>query len=174
MRYIVNTFYNFDIFLFGQIFQRNGIKIIDKAFYWISRSADGIIYVLFIVVIPALDPGSGIQISLTLTLAFTINHSIYKFVKQKVKRDRPFKNLSGVRFLIQPPDRFSFPSGHTASAIIFALILSLYYPVIDGFIMSWASFVGISRVYLGVHYPSDVLAGLILGTCCSLFSILII
>jgi undecaprenyl-diphosphatase len=67
---------------------------------------------------------------------------------------------------VHPADEFSFPSGHTAAAFVMVSILGSFYPVLLLPLVILASFIGISRVYLGVHYPSDVLAGAILGIVC--------
>lgn len=79
--------------------------------------------------------------------------------KRTVRRARP----SGEFQALAPPDRFSFPSGHTAGA--FALAISMFgaYPSLAPALVLVAVIVGWARMYLGVHYPIDVLAGACIG-----------
>ena len=76
------------------------------------------------------------------------------------------KLSDAVRHIV-PPDEFSFPSGHAAGAVVVAAIISAFLPVAGLIACLYACLVGYSRVALGVHYPGDVLAGAILGLCCS-------
>ena len=80
-----------------------------------------------------------------------------------MKRDRPYERIVEVHFRVRPPDRFSFPSGHTASAFLMMTLLSSTFPALQISTFCWASLVGVARVSLGVHYPTDVLAGALLG-----------
>ncbi|MBI4945043.1 MAG: phosphatase PAP2 family protein [Bacteroidetes bacterium] len=86
-------------------------------------------------------------------------------MKYSFNRVRPFETYS---FIIKKSDAGSpsFPSGHTSSAFATAALLALAYPkwyiIAPSFL--WASAVGYSRMELGVHYPSDVLVGAIVGT----------
>jgi undecaprenyl-diphosphatase len=85
-------------------------------------------------------------------------------IKQLVKRPRPF--LTDVHLVpVYRPGEYSFPSGHTSSAFSAVTALSRAYPkwyvIAPSFL--WAASVGYSRMYLGVHYPTDVTAGAILG-----------
>ena len=63
----------------------------------------------------------------------------------------------------KPLDYFSFPSGHTLHAVAFGLVALFYYPLLAVVLMPFIVMVGISRVVLGLHYPSDVLAGAAIG-----------
>jgi len=103
------------------------------------------------------------QTILAALLAFGIDLPLYKLIKQTTRRRRPFVFFEDVQHRILPPDHFSFPSGHTASAFIMASLWSLAFPVLTVPLYAWALAVGLSRIALGVHFPSDVLAGMSLG-----------
>lgn len=86
-------------------------------------------------------------------------------LKNIVKRPRPFQKHSDFTPVYQPRE-FSFPSGHTSSAFSTSMALSTAYPkwyVIAPSLL-FAGSVGYSRMYLGVHYPTDVAAGAVLGS----------
>jgi membrane-associated phospholipid phosphatase len=86
-------------------------------------------------------------------------------LKSIVKRDRPYITYPEIDNVVEESS-YSFPSGHTSSAFATATSLSMVYPkwyvIAPSFL--WAGAVGYSRLYLGVHYPTDVLAGAIVGS----------
>ena len=90
-------------------------------------------------------------------------------MKQVFKRERPFVTIRNVSYdkYNSPTDRYSFPSGHTATAFSMATSLTLRYPdkpVIIAMSYLYAAIIGYGRMYLGVHYPSDVIGGMIIGS----------
>lgn len=95
--------------------------------------------------------------------ALTLSHGLVQLIKRTVNRPRP-QMPPGLETLVRAPDRFSFPSGHSAASLSVGLPLAL---AIGGFwgwtILGLALTVGFSRAYLGVHYPGDVLAGWLLA-----------
>ena len=105
--------------------------------------------------------GHGIVV--VLAIGYGIELLLYVLIKRFVSRLRPFVVIPGVTMLISPPDEFSFPSGHTAAAFVMTTVVAMWYPVLFLFVFPLALGVGVSRVYLGVHYPSDILAGAALG-----------
>jgi len=96
-------------------------------------------------------------------IALTASHLAVQAVKRSVNRPRPRLPV-GVDSLIHAPDRFSFPSGHSAATLSVALPLAatLPLPAAAG-VLGLAMLVGLSRSYLGVHYPGDVFAGWLLA-----------
>jgi undecaprenyl-diphosphatase len=87
------------------------------------------------------------------------SHLVVQLLKRTISRARP-RMPEGFAALVQPPDRFSFPSGHAASSLSVALALAAVLPgPVAGGLLALAALVGMSRCYLGVHYPGDVVAG---------------
>lgn len=91
----------------------------------------------------------------------------YQMVKRGTVRPRPYRTLEGVAFGAVPLDRFSFPSGHTLHAVAFTIAAVAHYPELAAPLAAFTVLTGASRVVLGLHYPSDVLAGAGLGALIS-------
>jgi len=107
----------------------------------------------------------------TVLLSFLIERPVYFVLKNSLKRNRPQAALINFRSIITPSDKFSFPSGHTSAAFMMATLLSYYFPPLIIPLYCWATLVGCSRVVLGVHFPTDILVGIILGISTALFSL---
>lgn len=103
----------------------------------------------------------GIAAGLALLIMLIVNNGI---LKNLIDRQRPYEVFEGVRLLIPPENDSSFPSGHTAAAFAFAnAILKTGARKIGWILMCVAFLMGLSRIYVGVHYPGDVLFGIIMG-----------
>jgi undecaprenyl-diphosphatase len=89
---------------------------------------------------------------------------IFITVKKAVGRKRPCHIEPHCWATLLPPDRFSFPSGHSITAFAIAVSLGLFYPAIFPGLLFLAVSVGLSRILLGMHFLTDVLAGAALGT----------
>jgi len=156
------NFYQLDVLLFKQIYRLNGKSLVDGIFYYLTRSGDGYYYGLVAVLLLLYDVNIGKLAVMMMAASFALEIPAHAIAKKAVKRTRPFVQL-GISSLIAPPDKYSFPSGHTAAAILMANILSLIFPASAYLFFGWATAVGVSRIYLGVHYPSDIAAGAMLG-----------
>ncbi|MCL7964973.1 MAG: phosphatase PAP2 family protein [marine benthic group bacterium] len=140
-----------------------------KMALWATRSGDGPMYALAAFgVATTLGPESRPILGIW-ALGFAIERLLYKGLKARLRRPRPFVVHPEVNALVVPPDRFSFPSGHTSAAFLMAALLSALLPMLTVPIFAWACAVGASRVCLSVHYPSDVLAGALLGMAVARF-----
>jgi undecaprenyl-diphosphatase len=88
---------------------------------------------------------------------------VFKLLKKISHRPRPCQIEPHCWSKVNPPDKFSFPSGHTMTAFSIALVLSYFYHGVEVPLYLVAASIAISRVVLGMHFVSDVLAGAILG-----------
>lgn len=84
-------------------------------------------------------------------------------LKHLIQRPRPFITLSNLNIIIEKPSSFSFPSGHTSSAFACAFIFGYFFKKYKWYFYSLAFIISFSRIYLLVHYPSDVICGIFLG-----------
>jgi len=132
-------------------------------FKGMSRLGDGPLWGLLGIALLAADPRGYGPIVALLALAIAVNVAIFTTVKKLVGRPRPFEAWDHLKCIMLPPDRFSFPSGHTMTAFTVLGVLHGPLPGVCLLILPAAVAIGVSRVYLGLHYPTDVLIGALLG-----------
>ena len=129
----------------------------------VSRLGDGWMWYAVILALPWLDHANGTTCAIRMFAVGAVNLVIYKIVKRRIARLRPYHNCPGIRACGRPLDEFSFPSGHTLHSVAFALILVSYYPAWGIVVWPFTALVAVSRVILGLHYPSDVVVGAAIG-----------
>lgn len=113
------------------------------------------------------DHRSALTTCLMLSLAELGSLGGTLLLKEIVRRPRPFESLADVRVKHRwSAGGYAFPSGHTSGAFSIAAMLALRYPrlTVIAPVVTWGILVGYSRIYLGVHYPSDILGGAVVGT----------
>lgn len=136
---------------------------LDTIMVWITNLGDaGLIWIalgLVLAIIPKTRK-CGVQMLISMAVTFVLGNLILKNI---VARPRPFHVDSSVTLLIPEPSEYSFPSGHTMNSFTSATMLFLHYrkPGIAAFIL--AALIAFSRMYLFVHYPTDILGGIVLG-----------
>ncbi|MFN4216164.1 MAG: phosphatase PAP2 family protein [Brevinematales bacterium] len=124
-----------------------------------TRIGDGYVWFGMIIFLLFVDMYAGV----VLAMAQLIQILLQFLIKNIFTRDRPYVKHGDISILLAPPDRFSFPSGHTAGAFTVVFFLWYFYPLWTWPFLVLAILIGFSRMYLGLHYPTDVLAGMVLG-----------
>lgn len=97
------------------------------------------------------------------TVATSIGLIIYAFIKKATRRPRPCLVEPNLWARVLPPDQYSFPSGHTIAAFAITMSAGQFYPPLFMPLLLTAALIACSRVLLGMHYLSDVIAGMLLG-----------
>lgn len=128
-----------------------------------SRLGDGIFWYTLMVVLLIEDGADALHPVLHMIAVGLIGTALYKFIKGKTLRPRPFNVYPAIKCVGKTLDQFSFPSGHTMHAAAFSIVVLAYYPGLFWLVVPFAILVALSRPILGLHYPSDVLAGAALG-----------
>jgi len=133
----------------------------------------GVIWILIAIILILDKPYRvvGNSIILTLIISTIVGEGIIKHI---VRRVRPCNKLENINAISLKPKSYSFPSGHTLSSFAAAEMLSMYFTEYKLLFMLIAFLIALSRLYLYVHYPTDVISGIIIGVICSkiIFTIL--
>lgn len=107
--------------------------------------------------------GSGWRVLAAGCAAAALGNALMLTVKRRVRRPRPCDLAPHRRFAVRPPDRWSFPSGHSVNAFSLGALMALTFPRVAPLCLVVAGSVAASRVVLGMHYVSDVVAGSLMG-----------
>jgi len=151
--------------------QYRGVRYL---FRTVSRLGDGIFWYALMLGMVLLDSVNGLYAAIHMALAGLSGTLIYKWLKGKTLRPRPYEVRQDIWLTGRPLDRFSFPSGHTLHAVVFTVVALSYYPQLAWLLIPFASLVALSRVVLGLHYPSDVIAGAAIGASISSLSVVLV
>jgi undecaprenyl-diphosphatase len=129
-----------------------------------------IFYVIMFLYLMIAGGRKGRIVGISLLLLVTVSDQLSSnLVKHTVERIRPCNVLQGVHLLVGATQSFSFPSSHAVNNFAGAVFLSHFYPKFKISFYIGASLMALSRVFVGVHYPSDVLGGMIIGIVIGLF-----
>jgi len=150
-----------------RIYNKTQNNFLDKAMPYITKLGDyGFVWIILsgILFLDSEYRDTGIMCILALILTSIVGEG---FLKHLVQRERPCNKMSIKGNLISEPITYSFPSGHTASSFSVAWVISNQITVLSVPVLIIASLIAFSRLYLLLHYPSDIIMGVILGLLCS-------
>jgi undecaprenyl-diphosphatase len=129
----------------------------------VSRLGDGAFWYALMAAIGVCGGNQGRIAALHMAGTGLAAALLYRLLKRWTRRPRPFRAHREIVALVAPLDEFSFPSGHTLHAVSFTVIALAYFPLLAPLLVPFTLLVAASRVVLGLHYPSDVLAATLLG-----------
>lgn len=132
-------------------------------FSGVSRLGNGAFWYALLALMPVLYGAEGILPAVHTSTVALVGVAVYKGLKAKLVRERPFIASPAILCGAPPLDRYSFPSGHTLHAASFSVMVMHYFPELGWVVLPFAALVAASRVVLGLHYPTDVLAGAAIG-----------
>lgn len=142
-------------------------RVVRMYFRAVSRLGDGAFWYALMLALALVDGWRGLDAAGHMAVVGAVANLLYRRLKSWTRRPRPFARDSRIQAWISPLDEFSFPSGHTLHAVSFSVVACSFYPALAWLLLPFSLSVAASRVVLGVHYPSDVLAatgiGLLLG-----------
>ncbi|MBN8411176.1 phosphatase PAP2 family protein [Halomonas litopenaei] len=138
-----------------------------------SKLGDWPVWVALIIALPALHGRDiGLRLMFEYIATALVAIAVYKLLKTRLCRERPFITFGGSIQCNEPArDRYSFPSGHTMHAVMFCTLAAVHSPALLPWLLPLAGLIAISRVGLGLHYYSDVVAGAALGYAMALASL---
>ncbi|MBB5196969.1 phosphatase PAP2 family protein [Anaerocolumna cellulosilytica] len=154
---------NLDEFLLMYVYENLHTPIVDRFMIFITNLGNsGIVWIViaFLLLLFKKTRPIGIVLTLSLSLQFLLGE---RLLKPFFERPRPFLFYTDFEPFIRGPKSFSFPSGHTMSSFTATTVIFYYNKLAGIMSLLLAALIGFSRVYLFVHYPSDILGGMLLG-----------
>jgi undecaprenyl-diphosphatase len=142
-----------------------------RGFGIVSRLGDGGFWYGLMLVLAAFGGARGIVAALQMLVTGFVAWLIYRTLKLHTRRLRPFRARPDVIARAAALDEFSFPSGHTLHAVSFTVVAVSWFPFLALPLIVFTVLVALSRVVLGLHYPTDVLAGVVIGAALGAASI---
>jgi undecaprenyl-diphosphatase len=138
-------------------------RALRRFFGGVSRLGDGAFWYALMATLAVAGGAHGRAAALHMSLTGLAAALLYRTLKRWTRRPRPFHAHREIIAHIAPLDEFSFPSGHTLHAVSFTIIALAYFPLLAPLVIPFTLAVAASRVVLGLHYPSDVLAATLIA-----------
>jgi len=156
------------------LYRASGSRAIAWTMVVVSWLGDGVLWYALIATLPWWGGPTGLKNAAYMVALGAVNLVFYKALKQRVARPRPYVACPEIRAVCRSLDEFSFPSGHTMHAVAFSLVLAHYHPALGWPLWAFTVLLALSRVVLGLHYPSDVAMGAAIGWLTATFMLVIV
>ncbi|MGH8249481.1 MAG: phosphatase PAP2 family protein [Steroidobacteraceae bacterium] len=132
-------------------------------FATISRLGDGLFWYVLMIALAVGGGARGAAAAAHMAVTGLAALALYRALKHRIRRSRPCAGNQGIVALVAPLDQFSFPSGHTLHAVSFTIVACAWFPSLALVLVPFTVLVALSRVVLGLHYPSDVVAACVIA-----------
>lgn len=154
---------HYDAWLCVRMNRALGYNLVACVFRMVSWLGNGIFWYALMLTLLLQHRSSAVLPVLHMVFVGVVCTGAYRMLKGGTLRPRPYQALEGIAVGAAPLDRFSFPSGHTLHAVGFSIVASSHYPALLAPLVLFTLLTAASRVVLGLHYPSDVVAGAAIG-----------
>ncbi|WP_368655201.1 phosphatase PAP2 family protein [Ornithinibacillus sp. 4-3] len=170
----MESLYEIDCRIFRSINKHHHHKILNKFFRTITHLGGPVFTITFVCMLFFFTNGTLKMTALASAISLTISHLPVAVTKKLYPRQRPYLVLTQINVLANPLKDHSFPSGHTTAIFSIVTPFILSFPTWAALFIIIGLLVGISRIFLGLHYPSDVMVGIILGSGSGIISYAIV
>lgn len=164
MSRLLNSFYLFECMIFREVNRHFDKRLLNVFFRTVTHVGGAIFTITTVLGLLIVLPIHLKWVAGTCAAALALSHIPVHFIKKKYPRKRPYLKLEKINIPANPLQDHSFPSGHTTAIFSVITPFVLYTPLLAVGLVPLGLCVGLSRMYLGLHYPSDVIAGGILGS----------
>ena len=174
MEKLLNQFYEMECHFFRLVNKHFHKKNVNRFFHTVTHVGGATFAISSVILSILLTTGSLKWTAFASLIALTVSHIPVAIAKKIYPRRRPYLTLKEIYVTTKPLKDHSFPSGHTTAIFSIITPFLMYQPSWILILLPIAILVGVSRIYLGLHYPSDVLAGVLLGVLCGVVSFLLV
>lgn len=168
MHRIVHWMLTRDVQMFYYFNRQMQCKIFDWMMPCLTHLGGATVTVSSLLLLMIFNDGALLIWSAHAFVALITSHLVVRMIKKLIPRQRPYLIVSNTRTFPNPLKDYSFPSGHTTSSFAIAMTFSLFSSSLAIVLFPLAFIVGLSRIYLGLHYPTDVMIGAFIGSVTAL------